>query len=96
MRAVFRQSVNMTDDARRRGNLPILKEFLLRSMMERPRIRKRMQTLFHYMMTRRQQLVNVCLVTVLLLLSQENASLEYTCTVCVDIQINKFVFKSWI
>lgn len=37
-----------------------------------------MQTLFHYMVTRRRQLVNVCLVTVLLLLSRENASPEYS------------------
>lgn len=37
-----------------------------------------MQTLFHYMVTRRRQLVNVCLVTVLLLLSQENVSSEYS------------------
>lgn len=40
-----------------------------------------MQTLFHYMVTRTQQLVNVCLVTILLLLSQENASPEYTVVV---------------
>lgn len=39
-----------------------------------------MQTLFHYMVTRRRQLVNVCLVTVLLLLSRENASPEYSCS----------------
>ena len=37
-----------------------------------------MQTLFHYMVTRRRQLVNVCLVSVLLLLSPENASPEYS------------------
>ena len=50
------------------------RDFLLRMMMEKARSRrKRMQTVLHYIVTRRRRLINVCLITLLLLLSRDNA-----------------------
>ena len=56
--------------------------FLLRMMMEKATSRrKRMQTVLHYIVTRRRRLINVCLITLLLLLSRDNAiTPAYSCS----------------